>query len=141
MRRKPRSAKPKKLSVVFDTNVFVAAALGGKGGRLLFELWKKKRLRLIFSRDTREELFDVLERPELGQTKRDINTLRQLLKNRDRVRIVNPKYRVRIIENWDRFRHSDSVPSKVDSGHARFVPLEGHDSSVRTLCTYGSDGP
>ena len=32
----------------------------------------------------------------------------------------------RIIENWDRFGHSDSVPSKVDPGFSLLVPLESH---------------
>ncbi len=55
--------------------------------------------------------------------------------------IIRDRDGVRIVKDRNRLGHSDAVLAKVDSGFARFVPLEAHDSSVRTLCAYVKGEP
>ena len=50
--------------------------------------------------------------------------------------IVRDGNSVGIVKHGNRFGHADTVPAEVDSGLAFFIPLETHNLSVRTSCTY-----
>jgi len=50
--------------------------------------------------------------------------------------VVRDGDRVGIVQNWNRFWHPNTVPAKVNSRLARFIPLEAHDPSVRIFCAY-----
>jgi hypothetical protein len=50
--------------------------------------------------------------------------------------IIPDRDGVRIVKNWNRLGHPDTVLAEVDSRFALLVPLETHNLSVRTICAY-----
>ncbi|MEO2154095.1 MAG: putative toxin-antitoxin system toxin component, PIN family [Aquificota bacterium] len=67
--------KRKSIKVVLDTNILISTLLFG--GRLEFirRAWKKGRIKLIFCKETLEELIKVLHYPKFGLTDEEITYL------------------------------------------------------------------
>lgn len=88
------------LRVVLDTNVFVSALLkaDGKTARLLL-LWRKAKIRLIFTEETIAETLRVLRELDISrpQRQRIDSLIRRPLKRRSI--LVKPQERFTIIED------------------------------------------
>lgn len=59
-----------KLRVVFDTNVYIAMLLGGKGATQLLRFWYRKKFRVYTSKLQIAELKEVVERDFQGKEAR-----------------------------------------------------------------------
>jgi len=60
--------------VVFDTNVFVSAVLGGALGELI-DHWRAGKITLVVSDEIVREYFEVLRRPKFGLFTEDVEAI------------------------------------------------------------------
>lgn len=68
--------------VVCDTNVLVSALLGSSNNQKIFDIFKKGRITLLFSKETLLELAEVLGRPKFKISSSEIRSLFRLIRRR-----------------------------------------------------------